>query len=146
MYGCVFDKVVAAVASWSTTVICQMKFTWCTTYLLNNDDASTYHALTIVLQFKGIDKELYVGLVHTLCIEVITAINMFRDDKCCLYLQKERHNIISILFIETISSISINILHISITYQYLISNPQRTISLHSPTPNGPFTETSLTPH
>ena len=109
-------------------------------------DASTYHALTIVLQFKGIEKELYVGLVYTWCIAVIPAINMFRDDKGCLYLQKERHNIILILFIETILSISINIMHISIAYQYPISNLQRTISEHSPTPNGPLTDTSLTHH
>ena len=112
-------------------------------------DTSTYRTTLIVLQFKGIENELYVGLAHILCITVITVINIVGDDKDCLYLQQESHNVILILFMATISSINIDIMHISMAYQYRIVNPSPThnprIKVLSLTTHRPFTDPLLTP-
>ena len=109
-------------------------------------DVSTYQALIIVLQLKDIENESYVALTHILCIALMTAINMLRDDKACLYLQQERRNIISILFIETILSISIDIMHILIACQYPIINLSPLLNVTSVTPYRPLTDHSPTPY
>ena len=61
---------------------------------------------------------MFNGLMHTFSITVITTIDMFTiDDKACLYLEKKRCNIVLIGFMAIHSSISIDIMHVSITYQ-----------------------------